>query len=232
MKNINDICVVVMARKDSERVPNKMLKSFAETTLIDILFNKLKSSTIIPKQNIYFSVRDKELKDIGMQYGINIFSRSEKSNNSECESISELYEWYNKLPFKYVVLISACNPLLKIETIDNFIQSYLESDKDGAFGVIKKKTYYWDKDKKSITDWKDIETMNTKLVEPTYEAAHCLYASRMDIIGDGYWMDSKSPPQPKLFIIDEFETFDIDYEWQFKVGEILYNNKELRNEIL
>lgn len=30
--------------------------------------------------------------------------------------------------------------------------------------------------------------MNTKFVDPVYEAAHCLYASRMDIIGEGMWM--------------------------------------------
>ena len=29
----------------------------------------------------------------------------------------------------------------------------------------------------------------------------------------------------KLFPMEELEAFDIDYEWQFKVGEILY--KEL-----
>ena len=55
MKNINDICVVVMARKDSERVPNKMLRPFAGTTLVDILFEKLNSSKVIPQENIYFS---------------------------------------------------------------------------------------------------------------------------------------------------------------------------------
>ena len=64
--------------------------------------------------------------------------------------------------------------------------------------------------------------MNTKLVEPIYEAAHCLYASRMDIIGDGYWMDTNSPPTPELFVMDELEAFDIDYEWQFNLGEKIY----------
>ena len=65
--------------------------------------------------------------------------------------------------------------------------------------------------------------MNTKFVEPIYEAAHCLYASRMDIIGRGHWMDTKSPPEPELFTMEELEAFDIDYEWQFKLGEELYN---------
>ena len=65
--------------------------------------------------------------------------------------------------------------------------------------------------------------MNKKIVEPIYEAAHCLYASRLDIIKEGYWMDKNIPPQPELFIMEELETFDIDYEWQFDTAEILYN---------
>jgi CMP-N-acetylneuraminic acid synthetase len=28
---------------------------------------------------------------------------------------------------------------------------------------------------------------------------------------------------PELFEMDELEVFDIDYPWQFEVGEVLYN---------
>ena len=59
-KNINDICIVVQARMGSQRVPGKMLKPFANTTLTDILFDKLTQSTIVPKQNIYFSAYENE----------------------------------------------------------------------------------------------------------------------------------------------------------------------------
>lgn len=224
MKNINDICLLVQARLGSTRVPNKMLRPFADTTLVDILFEKLKSSNVIPIKNIVFSAYEDELKQVANNHGINIFHRSEKSANSE-GPIQEICEWYDKLPFKYVILISACNPLLKIETIDLFINQFLESEEEGGFGVFEKKTYYWDKNGDSITDYKGLTGMNTKLVDPVYEAAHCLYASRLDIIKDGHWMDVSSPPKPTLFIMDELETFDIDYEWQFKVAESLY--KEL-----
>ena len=225
MKNIKDICVVVQARLGSTRVPGKMLRPFAETTLVDILFDKLKSSKIIPTQNIYFSVYEKELKEVGINHSINIFDRSKESAFSEGEKLSEIYEWHDKLPFKYVVLISACNPLLKIETIDSFFENYLNSDEDGQFAVFEKKTYYWNKDGQPITDWGGSRIMNTKFIEPIYEAAHCLYASRLDVIKDGNWMDTSTPPKPELFIMDELETFDIDYEWQFEIGQILY--KEL-----
>ena len=222
MKNINDICVLVQARLGSQRVPGKMLRPFANTTLVDILLKKLTQSSIIPKNNIYFSVYEEKLKQVAQKYPINIFSRSKQSANSEGISLPEIFEWHT-LPFKHVVLISACNPLLKIETIDKFINKFINSNKEGAFAVFKKKTYYWDINGKAITDWKGETTMNTKYVDPIYEAAHCLYASRMDIIKEGYFIDIKSPIEPELYIMNELEAFDIDEEWQFQLGEKLYN---------
>ena len=215
MKNINDICVIVQARLGSQRVPGKMLRPFNGTTLVDILFDKLKSLKNIPLKNIYFSAYEEELKEVAKKHNINIFNRSKQSANSEGNPLSEIYEWHDKLPFKYVILISACNPLLKIKTIDNFIESFIKSDKEGGFAVFEKKTYYWDKENNPITNWGNSRIMNTKFVEPIYEAAHCLYASRTDIIKDGFWMDTNLPPKPELFVMDELEAFDIDDEWQF-----------------
>ena len=36
-----------------------------------------------------------------------------------------------------------------------------------------------------------VTCMNTKLVEKTYEAAHVLYAGKMDTIGNDIWMGIK-----------------------------------------
>ena len=217
-----DICIVVQARLESQRVPGKMLRPFAGTNLFEILIKKLLKSKVINSQNIYLSLYDKELIKIAKKYKVNIFYRSKESSLEE-KNPKKIWEWHDKLSYKHVVLISACNPLLKIKTIDKFIKQFTKSNKEGAFAVFKKKTYYWDKDGKSITDWKGETTMNTKYVDPVYEAAHCLYASRMDIIEDGYFIDTKSPMEPKLFVMDELEAFDIDEEWQFQLGEKLYN---------
>lgn len=221
-KSINEIGIIINARLNSERIPNKMLKPFAGTTLIDILFKKLKTSKIIPLNNIYLSAYEPELKEIAYKHSINIFHRSKASANSEGQHLTELLEWHDKLPFKYVIAISACNPLLKIETIDNFIKSFIESKKEGGFAVFPKKTYYWDQNKINLTDWKGLSIMNTKFVDPVYEAAHCLYASRMDIIKNEMWMTTSGPDGIELFVMDELEAFDIDYEWQFQTAEVLY----------
>ena len=92
------------------------------------------------------------------------------------------------------------------------------------FAVIEKKQYYWNKEGSLITPWPEGQTiMNTKAVEPTYEAAHVLYASRLDLIKEDRFMgDFEAPGGIKLFQMPELEAFDIDYEWQFKVAEKLY----------
>ena len=224
MKDLKDVAFIVQARLNSQRVPRKMIKPFADTNLFGLVLDKLLQSNVIPKENIIVSVNEQELVDEADKRDITVFERSYESANND-NDLKKIYEWHDKIPFKYVVLISGCNPLLKVETIDSFVEQYIESDKGGLFAVFEKKTYYWDKDGKPITDWKDASIMNTKIVEPIYEAGHCLYASRLDIIKDGYWMcNEKYPPILELFVMDEIEAFDIDYEWQFKLGEILYGN--------
>lgn len=107
MKNIKDILFIVTARLNSQRVPQKMIRKFHTTTLLDICFEKILKSKIIPKQNIYASLYDNELKEIAKKYNINIFDRSYESANND-NSLQCIYEWHNKLDFKYVILINPC----------------------------------------------------------------------------------------------------------------------------
>ena len=68
--------------------------------------------------------------------------------------------------------------------------------------------------------------MNTKTVQITYEAAHCLYAGHLDKIGEQVWMgDFSSNGSIELFPMNEEEVLDIDYEWQFKLCESLWKNR-------
>jgi len=225
MKNINEIAFVVQARLSSPRVPRKMIKPFAHSNLFEIILDKLLKSRIIPKENIFASVYEQELKDIAESKEINIFERSCESAHND-NSLQKIYEWHDKLPsrFKYVVLISGCNPLLSVPTIDDFVTDFLNNGKENLFAVIEKKQYYWNKEGALVTPWPEGQTlMNTKAVEPTYEAAHVLYASRLDLIKEDRFMgDFEKPGGIALFKMPELEAFDIDYKWQFALGEMLY----------
>ena len=53
MKNIDNICVVIQARLSSERLPKKMIKPFADTTITDIAIKNIldsKPTKLTPNQ--------------------------------------------------------------------------------------------------------------------------------------------------------------------------------------
>lgn len=225
MKNLNEIAFVVQARLNSKRVPQKMIRPFARDTLFGIILDKLLECKSIPNENIFASVYEDELIEIVDNKPISYFVRSRESAEEE-NDLQLIYEWHDKLPakYKYVVLISGCNPLLQIATIDGFVEKFVNQQEDNLFAVIEKRQYFWNKEGKMINDWPEGETiMNTKVIEPTYEAAHCLYASRLDTIKDNKFMVDYSKENLTLYTIPELESFDIDYEWQFNTAEILYN---------
>lgn len=223
MKSISDVVVILQARMNSQRVPKKMLKPFLDSNLFEIAINKLLKSKVMPKENIYVSAFEDELKNIAKSYGLNIYNRSEESANND-NSLQKIYEWHDKLPFKYVIKVNACSPLLKIETIDAFISEFINQPEDNLFGVISMKDYFWNNSGMLVTPWPEGQTiMNTKAVEVTYKAAHVLYASRLDLISQNMFMgDFQKEGGIKLYPMDELECFDIDYEWQFNVAQILY----------
>lgn len=225
MKDIKDVCFIVQARVNSERVPQKMIKPFAGTTLTDIVLQKLVDIETIPNDQIYLAVHEDELVSIGEKYPINIYRRSYESANID-NGIQTLFEWYNKLPYTYVVMISGCNPLLSKKTISKFVETYLdERYPDGLFSVIRKHNFFWNVGLELINKWPNgQDLLNTKAVQPTLEAAHCLYASRMNLIGKGKWCGDWRDPFPDLYLfeVEELEAFDIDEQWQFNVAEKLY----------
>lgn len=226
MKNISDIILLSQTRLSSARCPRKSIRQFYNTTLTDLVCQKLENISVLPPENIYFAAYEEELKQIVRKYSVNLYERSYESSNSEGDP-SLIYEWHKDIKAKYFVLVSCCTPFLKEETIANFVDYFVNCEEESLFSVFEKRTYYWDTDGSLLTEWPTgAEVMDTKLVKPVFEAAHSLYAGRIDLIGDGIWMN-KAPytkNSPKLYVVNENECLDIDYEWQFQAYASLYES--------
>jgi CMP-N-acetylneuraminic acid synthetase len=221
-KNIKDICFIIQSRLDSKRLPKKMLTPFAGSNLFEIAIAKLVNCSFIPNENIYLSLYDQELISIGKKYPVNIFKRS-KESVSESKEPKVVSEWGWKLPHKWFITINACTPLLTNETIINFTKCFLNSPNKSLFAVHNKKNFYWDEKGNMITKYPG--SLDSKLVNNTFEAAHCLYAGCKKDLSNNVYLGDFTFNYPELYEVHEKETFDIDEFWQFKVAEILYKNK-------
>lgn len=232
MKEERKVALVIQARMNSTRVPNKMIRSFAGSNLFTLALEKLSTSKAVSKNDIYVAVGDEELLDIAWEYSFNVFERTKESCDStndpnKPDSLTLLYEWHEFLlaqGYTHVVLVSACNPLLSIETIDGFYERFTNSELDGMFSVTEEHNFYWDKFGEPITDWKGMKLMNTRKVDPVFAGAHCLYASKLDYIADECWMGNTSPPRPELFVVNKLESTDIDTIEDFQIAEVLYHH--------
>jgi len=236
MKKISEVAFIIQARTQSTRVPNKMLRDFGGSTLFEVAINKFLSSTIIPKENIWISILDKELKDVSAKYDLNVFNRSEESTH-EPVVLQKIFEWHQKLDYKYYVILNACGPLLKIETLDDFIADFLTSPSRGSFSVFEKKHFMYDLQHNMLNNFlgeeKYLTTFETKLLEPIYEAAGCLYAGTMSDISEDIYMGTfKSKDSPQFYIMNESESLDIDEPWQFEMAEIIYKRQVSEGEKL
>lgn len=229
MKNLKDIVFIIQARTQSTRIPNKMLRTFVDSNLFEIAINKVLQSSIIPRENFYLSVMDEELINIAKKHKINYYVRTLDSTQ-EPVTLQEVLEWHDKLPFKYFVMINACNPLLEVETIDNFVREFIKTKSNGLFGVFEKKTFLFNSDgimiNRFLGEDKYLATLETKFVETCYEAAHSLYAGSTEDIAKGIYMGTfKEQGNPNFFVMNEIECFDIDWPWQFEVAEKLFKEK-------
>ena len=221
MKTKENVGVVIQARLSSQRCQNKMIRDFSGTTLIDILLTKLEKSSISNK-NIYLSIHEKELIKICEKYPFNIYKRSKASADSEGSSVTEIFEWWDKIPFQNIVMVNACCPFLRIETIEKFYEDYLNISNSGMFAVFKKRNYLWNDKNELITPL--FESLNTKKIREIKEAAHVLYAGSLKDMGKNIWMGDLTKKNDVYLWdkVDEKECLDIDYDWQFNMCETLY----------
>lgn len=224
-KTPNNTVFIVPARLGSTRIENKVLNPFANTTLFEIALNNLTKIKSIPKENILIVIRDQELIDKAKEYEFNIFHRSLNSLKDPI-TLKEVYEWYNKIPQEYYIRLNICNPLITPQTIDDFIQKFYQVPK-GLFAVLKRQTFFFDQRNKLVSyfngDLKYLSTLETKLVEPLYEAAHTLYAGKCSDIDNNIYMGSfLEQNDPSFFELNNEEFGDIDEQWQFDLYEQIY----------
>jgi CMP-N-acetylneuraminic acid synthetase len=226
MKQLSDILFIVQARLNSSRLPGKMLKPFAGSNITQITIDKVKQS-IIPNKNFYLSINEPELIELANTNNVNVYTRGDLSiDNSKILSLSETWDWWDKLPFKYFVLINACNPLMKIETLNNFIEQFQQTE-NGLISVIEHKRWFYTPDgkfpQKNYGDENAWNTFNSQWVEPLYSNGP-LKGGLMEDIGNNIHIhDFKTPP--KVFKYPKEEYYDIDYQEEFDFAEKLYTLK-------
>jgi CMP-N-acetylneuraminic acid synthetase len=216
---MNKIGIFSYGRKGSQRCPNKMLRPFGETNVLEILLNKLK----ILGDNTFFAGYDNEFKRKTINAGVTFIQRTKKSVSVDGPQI-ECLSFLEDVDYDYLLLINGCLPFIRVETVKNFMDDVIMNDLQPSVVAPKRHNYYFDQKRRPLNFSTSIKVLNTKTVAPLYELGNALYFfNRKHFLNTGMFWEWEN-----LRLVEmgsKLELVDIDTEEDFSFAETIWKAK-------
>jgi CMP-N-acetylneuraminic acid synthetase len=225
---MNKVTVFLPCREGSQRIKNKNIKPFSnvEKGLIYIKLKQLINVENIEK--IIVSTNDREVKEVAKSFNnskIIIDNRSELLSSSNT-STDELIKYVPSIIKKDTILWThVTSPFVNEKVYKRAIETYFSNlhINDSLMSVTKIQKFLWNKNT-PINYNKEIEKWpRTQTLEPLYEVNSGIFITNRDTY---IQENDRIGKKPFLFEIDEKTAFDIDWEIDFELAEILWRKNE------
>lgn len=225
--------VFLPCRKGSQRVPCKNTRPFAgvEGGLLYIKLKQLLSCKKVDK--IFLSSDDEEVLNIGLSM-CDERVVIDRRPDCLCQSTTSTDELIRYIPNLItcdatIIWTHVTSPFLLAETYEKMIDMYYAKldDYDSLMAVNELRTFIWDS-KRAINYDREIEKWpRTQTLNPLYEvnsgafiADRSVYLNQHDRIGK----------KVCLYSLSKLESFDIDWQDDFDMAEMIYKFKNCNNE--
>ena len=221
---MNDITFIIAVRKGSQRIKNKNIRKFGDSSLLEI---KLKQIRRVFKNAVILLSSDcKKSLNLGRKYNSIINLRNKKFTNNKIP-MPKVYKYLASLvKTKYVCYLHVTSPFLKDESLKKAVKIFLKKVKkkkiDCLASTTPLKEYLWFK-KKAINynankhprsqDLKEVLSLNfaINIVKTNY------MKTKGRITSDNYYSYPLNFP----------ETIDIDNKWQFLIGDFIQKKRNI-----
>lgn len=217
-------------RKGSERVKSKNTRTFAgvEGGILRVKLQQLINVDRI--SSIIVSTNDEETIKVAKSIDsdkIRIIIRPEEL----CLSSTVIEDFINYIPTivdaEHIFWVHATAPMVNEKILNNALNIYerevLNGNKyDSLLSVNKIQQFLWsEKENKCINhDRSIVKWPRTQDLEPLYEINHAFYINSRE---NYLKYHDRIGEMPFLFELDKIHAFDIDWEDDFKIAEIIYN---------
>lgn len=219
-------------RKGSERVKDKNTRPFAGVTG-GLVENKIRQLLAAKKiDEIIFSSNDEKCIAVAEKYSSDSRVKIIPRPDSLCLGTTNLQDLIRYVPTvtesEHILWGHVTTPLVCGVDYDNAIGCYLEKIGEGydsLVGVRELKNFLMNSSGKLINNTTAIPWPRTQDLEPLYEINHTMFiANRGIYIKDG----NRLGGNPYLYAMDVLKSQDIDWPWDFKIAELLYENNILQ----
>tara|TARA_B100000287_G_C20642522_1_gene784022 strand:- start:363 stop:1013 length:651 start_codon:yes stop_codon:yes gene_type:complete len=208
------LTAIIPVRAGSQRVKNKNIKPFANTTLLDIKIETLKKVQGI--DDIIVSSDSQEMLKIAKEHDVNVHIRDEYFASNEVNN-SDFMQNLSTIVDEGHIMYSPCtSPLLSSETITEIVSKYKNNKLRNIVTVTTQKHHMWLNGKPLNYD--PTNAPNSQDLPDIYSINYgCCILSKDDL-----YKHKNVVVEPTFHITNEIESIDIDTEFDFIIAEFVY----------
>lgn len=223
---MNRIAFFLPTRKGSERVQNKNTRTFAgiKGGLIENKIKQLLNTRNIDE--IILSTNDEACIEIADKYTSDVRLKIIPRPEELCLSSTNLQDLICYVPTitdaEHILWGHVTTPMANAKEYDKGIELYLSklsNGYDSLVGVTELKNFLLNKQGRLINNNTDIPWPRTQDLEPLYEINHTMFLAKREVYTE---QKNRIGKKPLLHVMDEIHSFDIDWEDDFTIAEMLY----------
>lgn len=223
------IIAMIPARLGSKRIPKKNLRYLDGKPLIQHVVDLAKESGVFDE--IWVNSESKELGQLAKKLEVNFHERPANLANDTATNQQFTEEFLKNHDCDYVIMVNTTSPLLKKETICEFVSFLKANSYDTIFSVVEEKaeTFYQDKP----LNFSLQEKVNSQLLEPTSKIVWALTAWKKDVFLEacaqkkcGVFYGNYG-----LFSIPKDECIDLDTEEDWNIAEGMLMSRKIKGDI-
>lgn len=222
---IPDICALVPMRHESERVPGKNYRTFADRPLFHHVVGTLLAVSAVSR--IIIDTDSPTIRDQAAETfpSVEVIDRPAHLLGGETPMTAVLQHDASLADAPWFLQTHSTNPLLQPATVAGAIDSFFASDQhDSLFSVTRLQTRLYDADGRPINHDPNL-LLRTQDLPTVYEENSNVYLfPRELILSEGRRIGDR----PLLYEVDRLEAVDIDEEPDFLMAEALYRVREGR----
>jgi len=222
---LNEVIVFLPMRKGSQRVKNKNINDFAgiKGGLTFIKISQLLQCKKIDK--VIVSTNDEEVKNIALSFNdprIILDDRPGHLANSKT-STDDLVKYVPKIIDSGTVLWThVTSPFITGTLYDDMIDKYLANlqQYDSLMSVTKIQKFLWNKEKPINYEKLREKWPRTQTLEPIFEINSGAFIADIEVYKQ---LQDRIGTNPYLYELSHIVAFDIDWQDDFDIAEILWS---------
>ena len=217
-----DTIAIIPARKNSQRLKNKNLKSFFGKPLIYYSICEAKKSKFISE--VIVSTDSKSIANKSIKYGAKVpFLRSKILSGHKVETVDVIKDLYNRYIFKdkyikRIIVLQPTSPLRDHKDIDNSLIFYKSKKADLIMSVCEAKPKSWFYE---LNEKKKINLNKKKSIKPykNYLLNGAIYIYNINL----FKKKNITPKKVFGFVMAKKKFVDIDDEIDFNIAALMKN---------